>query len=454
MSTEILWLSLVSHNAKHDALDILLSRNRLSRVIDIDIPTPLIKDAALLSFVPGEINALSLVAFGGKVGYGQKRIELNNPIEFDPPIIIDELKNKLPPQNRSRFKIQNGQIKRLSPKLWKAVHKVLSDEYIDHDKLDSLLSARKQKINWRGLSLSEPSAFVRDAHLLSANIFGGRDSRDQMAAKSTAKSKNYLESVLAGETNDIKTIEDKIVDYDASTLPGYDLIQKHPAGICQLSSETRKLITVNSNRNGIERATGVDLIYFNAIYNSYVMIQYKCMNHKIGDDSCYRPTPDVSLQKELETMRELLKNFPPCSDGVVGYRLLDNPFYLKICEPKLAGPYGHELVKGIYLPLDLFDELLKDESTKGPKGGRYMNWKSCYRRLNNTDFSRLMEDGWIGSNNPTSEIINALIEQSLTSGRHVTVSYEISRKSDSDSRFRDPSGRFANHEDPSGDWDR
>ena len=52
---------------------------------------------------------------------------------------------------------------------------------------------------------------------------------------------------------------------------------KHIAGQSVFEKGRRRLEVAYANRNPLERTFGVDLVYYNAYFQSFVFVQYKLM---------------------------------------------------------------------------------------------------------------------------------------------------------------------------------
>ena len=68
-------------------------------------------------------------------------------------------------------------------------------------------------------------------------------------------------------------------------------------------NERVSLTVVMANRLSLEKQLGADLIYRNEAYNSFVLVQYKAMEHEAG--TARVRLPNNQLEKELKRMEEL-----------------------------------------------------------------------------------------------------------------------------------------------------
>src|SRR5215207_6209297 len=74
-------------------------------------------------------------------------------------------------------------------------------------------------------------------------------------------------------------------------------IRSGAVGIAEFQERDRRLTVINVNRAGVEHALGVDLVYYNHEFESYVIVQYKRMTSR-ADSSGYKFRPDKQLRKE------------------------------------------------------------------------------------------------------------------------------------------------------------
>ncbi len=208
---------------------------------------------------------------------------------------------------------------------------------------------------------------------------------------------------------------------DMLKVPGFDLIRTTPYSSAIFVSQTERLTVVLANRLPLEEQTGTDLIYFNEKFKSFVMVQYKAMEHDGNDNAFLLPNPQ--LKTEIQRMDKLLEVFHECNpnDNRDGFRLNENPFYLKLCPRVVFEPDTVELVSGMYLPLDYWKFLELHPSLTGPKGGLRVTYDNVGRYLNNTEFINLVAKAWIGTNINQSAILIPIVREVVETGRAVVI---------------------------------
>ncbi len=172
---------------------------------------------------------------------------------------------------------------------------------------------------------------------------------------------------------------------------------------------------------------GVDVVYFNQTFRSFVLVQYKRMvrdgRREGGGALWYRP--DKNLASEMERMRRVDELF----GGSAGdYRLSSQACWVKLCDSwgRLEEP--KELVKGMYLAREYFAELLR--TCKGPNGGTRLGYDNVPRHINNTMFAALVKDGWIGTRGTGTAELEEVARGVLANRRALVlgVAFESSRR--------------------------
>ena len=217
--------------------------------------------------------------------------------------------------------------------------------------------------------------------------------------------------------------EDPLIGRDTERFDGIlgKPARKNARGMLIPLRSDGRLTVLNTNKRELETTRGSDLIYYHADRHCGILVQYKRMSQDPDGGWTYRG--DDQLAAQLRSMRALK---PPSGPGTVGqYRLSAQPHYLKIVRPSDYDGQSTELMKGLYLPLDLVDLMYEspDDTTKG--GNLRITWDDerwpTQRHLHNTDFTQLFRDGWIGSCGTTSDEIRGWLEPLFEADELVTV---------------------------------
>ncbi len=183
----------------------------------------------------------------------------------------------------------------------------------------------------------------------------------------------------------------------------------------------RRVTAIYADKEGLERVTGTDLIYYSAHSPGFVLVQYKRMARSEGSapgaEWGYRP--DKQLAAEIARMKAL--NISGTGSTFEDWRLNSGPFFVKLVQSDLRRPERNRLSPGMYFPLDLFELLVATPSVMGPRGRPRIGWHNSRRYMSNTAFVHLLQQGWIGSSGEATAVIGRLVNSMLGVGHGVVV---------------------------------
>jgi hypothetical protein len=133
-------------------------------------------------------------------------------------------------------------------------------------------------------------------------------------------------------------------------------------------------------------------------------------------------------------MDALLAELKACAANTShnGFRLTDNPFFLKLCPRIVFNPDDIGLVPGMYLPLDYWKILEPHPCIKGPRGGKRVTYENAGRYLDNTAFTTVVAKAWVGTTPSQSAVLASAIRQTLQAGKAVAIAVKP-KKQDSGS---------------------
>jgi len=109
------------------------------------------------------------------------------------------------------------------------------------------------------------------------------------------------------------------------------------------------------------------------------------------------------------------------------FRFSTSPFFLKFCPRIVEQLANHELVPGLYFPLEHWSRLSDGDVLKGKRQGKALRYDKASpvtnagRYLNNTEFANLVRGAWVGTSAAQSDLLQTLVENTLRQGRSVTV---------------------------------
>jgi hypothetical protein len=208
--------------------------------------------------------------------------------------------------------------------------------------------------------------------------------------------------------------ENTLINHDISRFPGLLAAESWHVDWHVFNGSRRQLFVMNANMEPLEETLGVDVIYFNDTFQSFVLVQYKRMRRDResaeGAKLWYRP--DSNLQAELDRMR-VVDELYGCGSG--DFRLFGQPCWLKLCDPGARVDDPAELIKGLYLAREYFVELL--DTCRGPRGGMRLGYDNVPRHINNTTFAQLVKDAWIGTRGTRTTDLEFVVRDVLLSRR-------------------------------------
>ena len=213
--------------------------------------------------------------------------------------------------------------------------------------------------------------------------------------------------------------EDTVIEHDARSIPGYNLIGSDITGHAVFKKGFEKLEIYTANRGQLENVFGVDLIYMNITRQSIVMVQYKMLEplRQNANEADWIYRPDDQLESEIERMQKFREEHSP---GLYEYRLNPQVFYLRFV--KRDGALKNA---AITIPIDHFERLREDPVCRGPRGGFRISFESLEGRyLRQEAFIDLIRSGYIGAYADTTKHLKALVEAVVQQDRSVVAAVQ------------------------------
>jgi hypothetical protein len=392
------------------------------------------RTAPLLCFVvsAGKLTHLGLGRRGVRAGTGLIRLNIDKAEEISTPISVRKLLNRLPKRNASsvRKRFQSGGL--LTNKGFHAVIesvRQLSPQACTL--LERFSQARTERIRQLSAKARNNLAQQKEALLTALSIAGLSRDPIQEWTPSDSTPVSFLDGLSC-----VRLREDPMVVNDLQKLPGFEVIKTYPYGAAVFESEetSERLTVILANRLPLEEQTGTDLIYFNETYQSFVMVQYKAMeraDRKSGIPLYLYRLPDAQLKEEIDRMDAVLGALKACTPNtdIDGFRLTENPFFLKLCPRLVFNPDDVGLVPGMYLPLGYWKLLESDAGIKGPKGGLRITYDNAKRYFDNTSFTTVVAKAWVGTTPSQSQVLQDVIRTTLETGKAVTIAIKPKKSS-------------------------
>lgn len=381
------------------------------------------RQAALVCFVldtKGVVHYVAPAARGMSAGTGLSRLNLSSIVELAERVSLDPYAAITPPRIRRALltRITRGGL--LTQKQFEALVDAASGV---NEELGSLLgrytSTRRERLGSLHLVVREQLAFQKEAVGTALSLAGlERDPLRSWEPPATGSPLSFLQGIPQARLR-----EDPMVLNDARTVPGFEEVRNFITGGATFENEGGVRLTVLvANRQPLEELTGADLIYYNETFQSFIMVQYKAMEHSDGNEAIYR-LPNSQLDEEISRMKKIQESLASLGapEDVRGYRLAWNPFFLKLCPRIVFDPDASGLMPGMYLPLEKWYLLEKSPTSIGKHGGRGITYANVERYFDNTSFIMLVRDAWVGTTPAQSSILQDAIRATLESGRAVVI---------------------------------
>lgn len=220
--------------------------------------------------------------------------------------------------------------------------------------------------------------------------------------------------------------EASLIDHDLRNFPGM-------AGtavaedIVRVTDGQHTLDIMNVNTAGFETAVGVDLVYYNHDYESFVLVQYKRMDSGNGSRIA---SVDSRLPRQLTKMSEF-DAFAAAAANLAdpdAYRLNAAATYTKFAAPAAVPIRESDLTRGIYVPSEFLKRLYDAGVLIGPDGGQAVTYDNLGRWLANGLFADLVSKGWVGTSGLSVDDVAGFVAERLRSGRHAVVAAHSSSR--------------------------
>lgn len=371
-----------------------------------------------------KISHIGLGRRGSRAGTGLSRLNLDRVEKLSEPLSIQRIINRLPKRNAAsvRKRFESGGL--LTDKGFSAVIETVRQLAPQASALlDRFSQARTERIQRLTPKAKENLAQQKEAVLTALSIAGLSRSTVQEWSPPDGTPVSFLDGLPSARLR-----EDPMVIHDLMHLPGFDIIKTYPynAAVFESEATSERLTVIFANRLPLEEQTGTDLIYFNETFQSFVMVQYKAMEREDGPNGVPQAVfrlPNSQLTEEITRMDALLAAIGACpaNDSHDGFRLIENPFFLKLCPRLVFNPDDIGLVPGMYLPLDYWKLLEQHPGINGPRGGLRITYDNVGRHFDNSSFTSIVAKAWVGTTPAQSVVLREAIRQTLETGKAVAI---------------------------------
>lgn len=433
--------------------DAIYAREQFTQVVDLSEIRPRLAELAIISLSNDTADYLAVATKGRMVATDQISIALSNFVPLG-AMPLEKLAAALPRRFASKLPIPVTRIWRPPPGLWEnlldAVGRTGKTTKNDLSQLQRLVASSRESGSKREGGLD---VFERDAIATALQTWGGVGYRKKILRHVQPSGTEVAPFLRRLDSTSLR--EDPQINHDHAVFPGMDVARRYQVGAIVLENNGEQLTILNCNRQPLEETLGVDLIYYNHRFHSFVLVQYKRMISRRGGPAVYRPTGDLNHQLEMDRMRKTSKVLAAVPKKrrkkIDECRLSSRPFYFKLCEAHVKSPLDVGMVSGMYIPLDVWTRLLKSKKARGKRGGVAVGWDNCERRFSNSEFTSLLRSGWIGSSSGASDKLATVVEEVLGK-KHMLVLAATSEGSGMRDYRRNTIGQFTAIDDPLGSF--
>ena len=400
------------------------------------------RNVPLVCFVVSQENEVTHICLGARgrlAGTDLRRLNMTELYELSTAIFVHHILQRIPEKNKKKVteRLHNGGL--LSPKAFEALIAAVSELSPETAAiLARYREERRERIARLPRTVQHALAEQKEA-ILTAMAIAGID-RNGISGWDFSEETGPV-SFLAGLPS-VRLREDQMVINDLSILPNHEEIESTIHGSTVFENSQSRLTVVLANRLPLEEQTGADLIYYNETFKCFLMVQYKAME-KEGDEFVFR-FPNDQLTDEIGRMDSVLSALSTVADDrqADGYRLSENPFFLKICPRIVFNPDNVGLSTGMYLPLDYWRRISEHPNLVGPRGGRRLSYRNVRRYFDNSEFVSIASGGWVGTNAQQSSLLSTAIRETVQSGRVAVIA--INQELDDQHRRQPDDGGFQN----------
>lgn len=396
---------------------------------------------ALLSFTDSSIDFFSLMKRGKSVATAKSRVEFSDLVPLN-AVSLQQLESRLGATLKQHFIRSSRGIGGMIPEqTWARtiglIKELRPNAAAEIDRLLALSSYAGYRIEGK---TSEILLQEREALGAALDIFSGNNQLREKVLGGWAPPSDALREVSHEDKRATLVLSDESKTSFSSRLPETYMLQEesalqhdlfnwehispmHVAGRSIFTQGKRTLEILYANRNQLEKTLGVDLIYYNEIYELFALVQYKLMREEAGR-MVYRP--DWQLYQELKRMDEFVLKYELTHDLVSDeeYRLNQDGFFVKLVPNYGLKPASGELIKGMYLTREYVRYLLGRYGPTGERGGRIIHFDNASRYLTNTEFTQAVNRGWVGLRRLHTKALKDLIRQYYETGRAILLAYE------------------------------
>ena len=383
-------------------------------------------EVCLLSLDGSSIELACLGRRGKVVATAKYRVEFSTFVPLT-PLPFEEIERRIGARFRSHFiRSTTGRGHRVPPETWSELINVVKESRPDSAQaIDNLIRLQEaSKREFRG-SAAETVALERDAVGVALDVFDRSKELRKRSLSRWSPPPDTLAPFMEG-VDAVRLTEEQMLAHDSNVFS--DAVAGTPTVYGRrFAIGDRLLDVVYQNRTAVERTLGVDLIYYNHTFDAYTLVQYKRMAEEANvlgkpNTAVFRPNSDTNFVAEMARMTAFRQaspdDWPPPKEWDA-YRLNGDGFFFKFCPAITLELLTSDLIKGMYLPREYLESLLSSSITDGQRGGKLVAYENVKRHLSNTEFTTMVQQGWVGTRGVATAQITNIVREALADGRAV-----------------------------------
>ena len=220
-----------------------------------------------------------------------------------------------------------------------------------------------------------------------------------------------------------RTPEPSLIEHDMRVAPpgmGAESIERRPH-TKTFVDDRRRITIMNVNATRVEARLGVDLLYYHWTTQSFVFVQCKTLDYDQVD-------VDERFQSQMTRMAKLSK-LGRDARNPHEWRLGSDFCYHKLAQCRFLNTSSQAMVPGLYLPLSYTRLLLEHDESRNRGEGRTLGYRNVDRYLTNTQFIKLVQEGWIGTTGVSQQDLANTTRVALDEGSNVVLAVDQSSES-------------------------
>lgn len=234
---------------------------------------------------------------------------------------------------------------------------------------------------------------------------------------------DFVPSYFAGLRKG-RLLEPDMVLHDAHRFPGFAFVEHDATRGIEFVRNGHKLRVFFADKTKLELDGGMDLLYFNEAFSSFVAVQYKVIDTAYYPDDQFQEQV-LRMKKMAATLRQAAALHERRHPVVNDFRISEDPFFFKFCN-RIASfdPKSDQMIRGMYVPLPLWEVLVASGVLEGLAGSELcVRNDNIPRYFDNTHFIELVRNAWVGSSPGQYAAAAEMVRYIKDTGRSWIVAY-------------------------------